>query len=164
MLIRKKEEKKKKLKSKNNNENEVNMEGLSTDITKFTILSKTSRLDFDRLSNPFESHPRRLLIPLTVGWNAKRPNVLLAVKCKRTGHMSGARAVRVWELGERTSGIKPFFRYVTPWPDRKRSFRGEAGFPGTMSSPPYTITINFQGDVIPAFNNAAQLELSLKFM
>lgn len=67
MLIRKKEEKKKKLKSKNNNENEVNMEGLSTDITKFTILSKTSRLDFDRLSNPFESHPRRLLIPLTVG-------------------------------------------------------------------------------------------------
>lgn len=80
--------------------------------------------------------------------------------------MSGARAVRVWELGERTSGIKPFFRYVTPWPDRERSFRGEASFlgEGTMSSPPYTITINFQANVIPAFNNAAQLELSLKFM
>ena len=36
--------------------------------------------------------------------------------------MSGAQAVGDMELGERTSGIKPFFRYVTPWPDRERSF------------------------------------------
>lgn len=28
----------------------------------------------------------------------------------------GARVVRVREVGERTFGIKPFFRYVTPWP------------------------------------------------
>lgn len=74
--------------------------------------------------------------------------------------------VRVREVGERTSGIKPFFRYVTPWPDRERSFRGEASFrgayfPETMSSPPYTITINFQDGVIP-FITAAQARALIK--
>ena len=39
-------------------------------------------------------------------------------------HVERVRQFRVKdrELGERTSGIKPFFRYVTPWQDRERSF------------------------------------------
>lgn len=35
-------------------------------------------------------------------------------------------AVRFRKLGERTSGIKPFFRYVTPWVDRGRRYGGKA--------------------------------------
>lgn len=44
-----------------------------------------------------------------------------------------AGSVRDRELGERTSGIKPFFRYVTPWPDRERSFF-EGGGQTTVSA------------------------------